>query len=166
MNYRGGILLLAVLAASGCASEGELNIRAVGRQPAASGEPVSARIALAQGQLVLGNVALALEGFRRAERDEPGSVAALAGMAECYRQMGRIDLSKHYYEQALAVAPQEPKLYLALARTLDGDGQKEAAQSLRTEAAARSADKAVPMTTATGSVVHIAGPGPGSLPHR
>jgi tetratricopeptide (TPR) repeat protein len=157
-DYRGGIVLLAMLAGAGCASQGELNIRPVGRQAAAVGEPVSARVALAQGQLALGNVALALEGFRRAERDEPGSVAALSGMAECYRQMGRTDLSQRYYEQALAVAPEKPQLYLALARTLDGDGQATAAQSLRNEAAARTADKAAPVTTATGSVAILPTP--------
>lgn len=147
---------LSVIAASvtGCASDGAIDIRPVGRQ-AVAGQPASVRLGFAQGHLALGNVALALEEFRRAEREAPGNVAALAGMAECYRQMGRTDLSRRYYEQALAVAPHEPQLYVGLARAFESDGQDDAARSLRAEAAERAADKAAPTITATSTVRHL-----------
>ena len=46
-------------------------------------------VAEARGHLVLNNVALALEGFRKAQRDEPESTDALLGIATCYDRMGR-----------------------------------------------------------------------------
>ena len=147
VRIKGAVLLALVAAAGGCASEGTLDIRPVGRQ-AAGGETPSARILIAQGQLALGNVALALEGFRRAKRDEPGSIAALAGMAECYRQMGRIDLSRRYYEEALALAPQEPRLYVGLAGVIEGEGDSATGRSLRQEAATRAAGLVPPASPA------------------
>jgi hypothetical protein len=146
---------LAVLTATGCASSGKLDIRPVGKQASLAGQPVSARIALAQGQLALGNVALALEEFRRSEREAPNSVAALSGMAECYRQMGRLELTHRYYEQALAIAPDDPALYAALAAALDQDGKSEAARALRMELTIRLAGKALPVVTAAGSVAQL-----------
>jgi hypothetical protein len=146
---------LAVLTATGCASSGKLDIRPVGKQASLAGQPVSARIALAQGQLALGNVALALEEFRRSEREAPNSVAALSGMAECYRQMGRLELTHRYYEQALAIAPNDPALYAALAAALEQDGKSEAARALRMELTIRLAGKALPVMTAAGSVAQL-----------
>lgn len=148
-------IALAALVATGCASAGKLDIRAVGKQPSPAGQPVSARIALAHAQLALGNVALALEEFRRAERETPRSIGALAGMAECYRLMGRFDLTRRYYEQALAVAPEEPALYHAFAAALDSNGQADAARALREEVAVRTADLETPVVTASASVARL-----------
>ncbi len=158
INRAGWGIALSALLATGCASTGKLDIRAVGIQPSFPGQPVSARIALAHSQLALGNVALALEEFRRAERETPGSIVALAGMAESYRLMGRFDLTRRYYEQALAVAPEEPALYHAFAAALDSNGQADAAQALRNEVAARTADRAKPVVTASGSVARLPAP--------
>ena len=52
--------------------------------------PVPFRIAEARGQLALGNVALALEGFRKAAREDPNSIDALAGMADLLRPDGPV----------------------------------------------------------------------------
>ncbi len=117
------LLAIVALGVAGCASEGKLEIRAVGQQSSAAGQPVPVRIALAQGHLSLGNVGLALEEFRRALREQPDSVVALAGIAHCYEQMGRFDLTRRYYEQALAIAPGEPALSLALAASFERQGK-------------------------------------------
>ena len=78
-------------------------------------QPISYRIAEARGQLALGNVALALESFRIAAREDPNSIDAFSGIALCYDQMGRYDLSRRNYETALALAPGNLELLSAFA---------------------------------------------------
>ena len=114
---QGGMLLVtaAVLACTACLGEqGKLEVRSTTTGLKAGREPVPFRIAEARGQLVLGNVALALEGFRKAVREDPTSVDALTGIAYCYDQMGRFDLSRRHYEMALALAPRDPALLAML----------------------------------------------------
>lgn len=55
--------------------------------------------------LALGDVTGALGAFRRALTDNPKSVEALNGIAVCYDRFGRYDVSRSYYEAALAIAP-------------------------------------------------------------
>ena len=71
----GGILLIgaAVLTCTAClGGGGKLEIRSAGNGLKAADQPVPYRIAEARGQLALGNVALALEGFRNAAREALG----------------------------------------------------------------------------------------------
>lgn len=136
---RGGIYLVtaAILACSAClGDDGRLEIRSATTGLKAGPEPVPFRIAEARNHLALGNVALALEGFRKAAREDPASVDALAGTAQCYDQMNRFDLSRRYYEQALALAPREPALLALLASSLDRQGQAAEAALVRREMAA------------------------------
>ena len=156
MRIKGEWLWTAVaLVVAGCASSGTLDIRPIGQQGASAGQPVPVRIALANGHLALGNVALALEEYRRAAREQPDSIAALAGMAECYERMGRLDLSRRYYEQALAITPDDVAVSLALASSLDQQGRPDQARSLRREVAERAADTIAPAVTAAGSVTEL-----------
>jgi tetratricopeptide (TPR) repeat protein len=137
--HKGGILLVtvAVLACTACLGEsGKLEIRSVESGLKAGPEPVPFRIAEARSHLALGNVALALEGFRKAVRDDPASIEGHAGMADCYDRMGRFDLSRRYYEQALAVAPRNPGLLAAFAASLDRQGKRQEAMAVRQELAA------------------------------
>jgi hypothetical protein len=136
---QGGILLVtvAVLACTAClGDQGKLEIRSSATGLKASSEPVPYRIAEARGHLALGNVALALEGFRKAAREDPSSVDALAGIALCYDRMGRFDLSRRNYEMALALAPRDPALLSLLAGSLDRQGLTKEAASVRREMAA------------------------------
>ncbi|HEY0625775.1 MAG TPA: LytR C-terminal domain-containing protein [Allosphingosinicella sp.] len=66
-------------------------------------------LAQAKAQFRLGNIALALENFRKAARQSPESIDALNGIAASYDRMGRFDLSRRYYEEALALGPGDPK---------------------------------------------------------
>jgi hypothetical protein len=134
---RGGIWLVsAVLACSACLGEqGKLEIRSVDRGIKGGSEPVPFRIAEARGHLALGNVALALEGFRKAARDDPASIEALAGMADCYARMTRFDLARRYYEAALAIAPQNRALLASFAALLERQGLKADADAVRAEIA-------------------------------
>jgi hypothetical protein len=116
--------------------QGKLEIRSSSSGLKASREPVPFRIAEARAHLALGNIALALEGFRKAARDDPASVAALAGIAQCYDQMERFDLSRRHYEMALALAPRDPALLGLFAGSLDKQGLAKEAASVRREMAA------------------------------
>ena len=136
---KGGILLVtgAVLACTAClGGPGKLEIRSSDNGLKAGDQPVPFRIAEARGHLALGNVALALEGFRKAAREDPASIEALAGIATCYDRMGRFDLSRRHYEMALAVAPANTGLLAAFANSLDAQGQAAQAASVRREMAA------------------------------
>src|SRR5436190_15314163 len=118
---RGGANFLcfaAVLGAAGCAADsGELKIRPIA-DPSAKIRPGPDRLADARGQLALGNVGLAAEAFRKALREQPDDVEAYAGLAACYDAMGRYDVSRQYYESALALAPKSPALLNAFAVSL------------------------------------------------
>lgn len=139
---RGGKFLVstAMLAVAGCGGEqGKLEIRSTPTPLAQGQRTVPYRIAEARGQLARGNVALALEAFRIAQRENPNSADALAGIASCYDQMGRFDLSRRNYEAALALAPSNLEILGAFASSLQLQGRTDEALSVRREIAARSA---------------------------
>ncbi len=136
---QGGMLLVtaAVLACTACiGGQGKFEVRSSSNGLKQGREPVPFRIAEARGHLALGNVALALEGFRKAAREDPASVEALAGIAACYDRMGRFDLSRRHHEMALALAPADAGLLAAFAGSLDAQGLAAQAASVRREIAA------------------------------
>ena len=121
---------ILILAATGCASsQPELQIRA------AQSSPQAENVAQAETQLALGNVGTALEGFRTVIRYEPGNVRALTGIAHSYERMGRFDLTRRWYEMALAVAPENTSVLTDFAKSLDVQGNPTEAAALRAEAA-------------------------------
>ena len=161
--HRGGMLAAtaAILTLSAClGNQGKLEIRSVDNGFKAGSQPVSSRLADAYGQLAIGNVALALEGFRAAAREDPASVDALAGMAQCYDKMGRFDLSRRYYEQALASAPRNGTLLALYSASLEVQGLHAEASSVRAEMAAL----AEPATSPVASVALAAPPPAVSAP--
>jgi tetratricopeptide (TPR) repeat protein len=83
--------------------------------PSAKLRPGNALLGDARAQLALGNVGLALEGFRKVLRQQPDNPEAYAGIASCYAAMGRNDLARSNYEAALAFAPQDPGLLAEVA---------------------------------------------------
>jgi hypothetical protein len=121
-----GASLAAMLA--GCAQQGELRITAIGGQEtrADDGALIKAQILLSRGEH-----ALAVDAYRKAIRHNPGNASAYNGLAIAYDQLGGHDLSRRYYELALAYAPREGKYYRNLARSLERQGLKsEAARIL------------------------------------
>ena len=133
---RGGaktLLVTAALAATACApGASTVEIRPIA-DPSAKLKSGGPHLALARGQLALGNVGLALEGFRIALREQPGSIEALAGIAACYSTMGRFDLVRQNLEAALAISPNDPGLLSALAVSLDRQGLRAEAAEVRAE---------------------------------
>ncbi len=157
---RGGtkaLWLTTVLSlASGCVSEGgQLNVRAIPNAIADAARKGSPLVVEARAQLRLGNVGLALEAFRKAQRMQPDSIEALAGIAECYERMGRHDLSRASYEAALAVAPNNMALLNTFAASLDRQGRRPEAATLRAEAV--QAETAAIQSAANNLVVEAVG---------
>lgn len=149
--HRGGMLAatVAILSLTACLGDkGKLEIRSVDNGFKARNEPVSARVADAYGQLAIGNVALALEGFRTASREDAASVDAFAGMAQCYDKMGRFDLSRRYYEQALAVSPRNATVLALFSNSLDMQGLRSEAASVRAELASLASPAQAPVLKA------------------
>ena len=96
----------------------------------------------ARQQFARGNVALALQGFRRIMRQESGNLDAYVGIAACYDRMGRFELSRRYYEEALALAPGNPVVRHNFAVSLRMQGREEDARRLESEVAAAPPDPA------------------------
>jgi tetratricopeptide (TPR) repeat protein len=135
MTFAASISLVLLLA--GCTEEGRWSVRPLKTGFAEGEQPASFRVNEARAHFALGNVALAAEGFRRALREDPASVDALNGLAACYDRMGRFDLSRTYYEKALALAPGDARLYVNLALSLDLQDKVDEAAALRREASSR-----------------------------
>ena len=128
----------AVLALAGCGgSQAKLEIRPIPAPLSATAKAIPVRIAEANGHLALGNVALALESYRKALREQPDSVEAMVGIANSYDRMARFDLSRRYYESALAIVPADAGVLNALARSLDSQGRSDEATAVRKEIAVR-----------------------------
>lgn len=125
-----GASLLALL--TGCASQhAELQIRPVGEAQARVDDG-----ALATAEMLLrrGEYALAADAYRKAIRNDPAGAAAYNGLAISYDRLGRFDLSRRYYELALARAPREAKYYRNLARSLESQGETAQARELFAQA--------------------------------
>jgi hypothetical protein len=140
---RGKILVAALsVGAVACAQQGKLAIRPLPTALAQGDRPVSFRVAEANGQFALGNVALALESYRKALREDPQSIDALVGRAACYDAFGRFDLSRRDYEDALALAPADTRLLGLFAASLMRQGLAEEAAAVQREMAARAGHSA------------------------
>ncbi|HEU4809780.1 MAG TPA: LytR C-terminal domain-containing protein [Sphingomicrobium sp.] len=121
------IAAVLLVCTTSCSTPQPVEIRAASSTPQIQG------LGEAQGQLALGNVALALEGFRKVLRDNPDSVDAAVGIAHCYENMGRFDLSRRWFETALASAPENAAVLNDFASSLERQGKYADAASVRAE---------------------------------
>ena len=137
MHWGGKLILCSsALALTACAADsGELNIRPIADPLAKANKSGNPMVVEGRNLLALGSVGLAVEAFRKAQRERPYDIEAIAGLAECYEQMGRYDLSRSKYEEALAIAPNNPVLLNTFAASLERQGLRKEAQGLRAEAA-------------------------------
>jgi tetratricopeptide (TPR) repeat protein len=146
-------LLISCAGVCGCSARTSgVEVRPIANSSAALARGGDA-IAVARGQLVLGNVGLALEGFRKAQRENPASAAALAGIGDCYSAMSRFDLAQSNYEAALALAPHDRTLLLGLAAVFERGGQPMRAMAVRAEANAIVQPAPAAATVATAAAV-------------
>lgn len=145
MNGGGKFLAAAAgLAIAACANSGKLELRPTPNRTAADNAPLPQKLAEGYAQLKLGNPGLASELFRQSLRGDPASAEANVGLAASYDQMGRFDLSRRYFETALAIRPADTQLLERFAASLDRQGARADATAVRGEIAARLAqlDKA------------------------
>jgi LytR cell envelope-related transcriptional attenuator/Tetratricopeptide repeat len=130
------LMFTAAMATAGCVTDANrVQIRPVADAFSKATKAGTPAVAEGRGLLAVGSVGLAIEAFRKALREEPDNIEALAGLAECYDQMGRHDLSQAKYEAALAIAPNDPTLLRTFAASLDRQGRFAEATELRGEAA-------------------------------
>lgn len=101
---------------------------------AASSDPYQDGRAL----LAKGDVTGAIAAFRAALVETPQSVDALNGLAVSYDRMGRYDISRAYYDSALAIAPDSAQLLNNLGYSLFLQGKLQAAIPLLQKAVASS----------------------------
>ncbi|MBK5264147.1 MAG: tetratricopeptide repeat protein [Alphaproteobacteria bacterium] len=127
MSMKAGLMGASLMVALvGCSSQhAELQIKPIGGEQLLSGND-----ALAKAELLLarGEYALAIDAYRKAVRYDPANAVAYNGLAVSYDQLGRHDLSRRYYELALARAPREGKYYRNLARSLEIQGRRDEAK--------------------------------------
>src|SRR5687767_1972656 len=103
-------LIASVLAVSGCAADrpdAKLAVRSIAGDHSKLLATTDAGRAYGAGKrhLVEGATGLAIDAFRHAVRLDPKSIDALNGLAAAYDRIGRFDLSRRYYEQALGIEP-------------------------------------------------------------
>lgn len=125
-------LLISCVALASCGAGNAIKVRAAADPVMLSKDAIG----VARAQLMLGNVGLALEGFRKALRENASDTVALAGIGDCYASMNRYDLAQSNYEQALALSPRDPSLLRGIARIFDQEGQQAKAALAQAEAAA------------------------------
>ena len=158
--HRGGTLILCstALALSACvADNGELNVRAIADPFAKATKNGNPMVVEGRSLLALGSVGLALEAFRKAQREQPANIEAIAGIAECYERMGRYDVARSKYEEALAIAPNNPILLNTFAASLERQGLRGQAAALRAEASKAEAESAAALaSSATQASVSVA----------
>ncbi|MCF8709410.1 tetratricopeptide repeat protein [Rhizorhapis sp. SPR117] len=144
MSMKAGLMGASLMVALvGCSSQhAELQIKPIGKEQAMSGNE-----ALAKAELLLsrGEYALAIDAYRKAVRYDPANAAAYNGLAVSYDQLGRHDLSRRYYELALARAPREGKYYRNLARSLESQGRRDEAKMVLAQMTA--AEKGLALAT-------------------
>jgi Tfp pilus assembly protein PilF len=92
--------------------------------------------------LAVNDVTGAMAAFRQALVDDPKSVDALNSLGVCYDRLGRFDISRGYYDSALALAPGSALVLNNLGYSLYLQGAYDAAIPVLQRAAA-AADSAV-----------------------
>ncbi|GGE11174.1 hypothetical protein GCM10011529_16920 [Polymorphobacter glacialis] len=80
-----------------------------------------------RGLLSVGDVTSAMAAFRQALVDTPQSIDVLNALGVCYDRLGRYDLSRTYYDTALAIEPNAPLVLNNLGYSLYLQGQYQAA---------------------------------------
>src|SRR5687767_11938616 len=109
-----------LLAANGCmGSDGGLALPEGTRFTGKS----EVSLAAAQRFVANGNYGLGIETYRRFLSANPEDARAVEGLAIAYDRLQRFDLSDRYFQQALALAPRDPEIYVAYGKSLRAQGK-------------------------------------------
>jgi hypothetical protein len=154
--------LLGVTACAGHVAEPQIRAASSGSS-APLGSIDKGHFLLEQGQY-----GLAIDEFRKALRVDPDNVASVEGLARSYDRLGREDLSDRYYQQALALAPRNARLYADYAASLRRHGRGQDAVNLEADLRAidtpAMASKAPAVAVATPRTTALAAPAASSAP--
>jgi len=134
MNRKVAAALLLTVSAIGC-THSKLAVRSL---PVPESASTADEASLAKGRMLFARneFALAADAFQKAARYDPKSADAYNGLAASYDQLGRYDLSRRYYELALAQSPEDGRVLRNFARSMLRQGDQLAARKLIAEAAA------------------------------
>ncbi len=136
-------LAIALLAATGAAARDRpIELRSSSTPMPAVMLAGGAEAALDEGRALLAaaNPVQAIAAFRTALASNPQSVAALNGLAVAYDRLGRADLARQHFEQALAFEPDAADIAYNLGWSLLKAGQdREAIAPLQRASAGRDA---------------------------
>lgn len=123
--------------------------------------PAEATSPLALGRALYARqeYALAIEKFNEAVREMPDKPEGYNALAASYDMMGRYDVSRRYYELALARAPADGRIYRNMARSLRMQGREGEALAILAEWDALSKDR-----VAVAEVAPAANSGPPTRP--
>ncbi|MFA5969243.1 MAG: LytR C-terminal domain-containing protein [Sphingomonas sp.] len=140
----GALSLVAFVSACSAPGAHRIEIRsAENGYSTVSGSLDKARALLTQAQY-----GLAIDEFRKSLRDNPEQVGAVEGLALCYDLLGRYELSDRYYQQALALAPREERIYRNYVASLSRQGRQRDAANLVGDLRAMQALAADPLAVA------------------
>jgi Tfp pilus assembly protein PilF len=150
----GGLSVMVLSLALGSCSSQKVEVRAM---PLPESAHQADSESLSRGRMLFarGEFALAADAFRKAVRQDPASADAYNGLAASYDQLGRFDLSRRYYELALAQAPSDGRILRNLARSMATQGDQLAARKLFAEADALGATP-VPAAAASEDIGQLA----------
>ena len=151
------LFLISVPVLAGCAGQGfaELDVRPVAPQGYGAADGNGSLYDLGKRQLAAGNAGLAIDAFRRALRADPTSIDSLNGLGVAYDRIGRFDLSRRYYEEALGLNPNSAMILHNLGYSLALQGRGAEGQELMARAAA--ANDAVVTTKARQNLAELGG---------
>ena len=147
----------SIFGTSASADLPEIRVAGAGEQPA-----VQAAIAIEEGRahLTAGNAGLAIESFQRALALGESVGPAANGMGVAYARIGRADLARRYFSQAIAVSPEE-HAYLANLDRLESTPSLAVATQVTMRPSAKAPEKAEPRAAAP-QVVRVGTSGDGN----
>lgn len=111
-----------------------------------------AALSQARFQFNAANYALAISGFRHALRENPTSVEAYIGLSQSYDRLGRFDLARRYYEEGLALSPDDPSLRRSYAAALHARGMETDARTLEATQEQHVGSTELPPSAASASI--------------
>jgi hypothetical protein len=154
------LVALAVVPLVACSTP-DFHARAINGPGVRNGDEL-----LAEGRMQFrnGNFALAVDAFRRATRQPAQSVDAYNGLAASYDRLGRFDLARRYYEEALAIAPADPRVIHNYAVSLRLQGRDAEAHQLLASASPPAAASPVPAAQEAALADAVASPMTGDAP--
>jgi tetratricopeptide (TPR) repeat protein len=139
------LALCAGLTLVGCAIGARplIGLRPVSNAPVLADLSTSESLVKGRSYLAMKQYGLAIELFKKASRDPASEAEAYNGLAISYEAIGRPDLAERYFEQAMSLAPEQPRYVANLQRFYAGSGQKEKERRLIADIAASKLDPGV-----------------------